>query len=93
VFKEYDVQKRYYGLGMEFGDVRNFRCESLVTEYMTRLEIKDIQGHDHCSKLKLPREKEASPTHHANRTYGGADIELAFYRIFLCLSTWKKSFR
>jgi hypothetical protein len=26
---------------MEFGDVRDFRCESHVTEYMTRLEIKD----------------------------------------------------
>jgi hypothetical protein len=29
-------------LGMEFGDVRDFRCESLVTEYMNRLAIKDI---------------------------------------------------
>jgi hypothetical protein len=37
VFKEYDAQKRYYGLGMEFGDVRDFRCEGLVT----RLAIKD----------------------------------------------------
>ena len=42
MFKEYDAQKRYYGLGMEFGDVRDFRGESLVTEYMTRLAIKDI---------------------------------------------------
>jgi hypothetical protein len=24
VFKEYDVQKRYKGLGMEFGDVLDF---------------------------------------------------------------------
>jgi hypothetical protein len=24
VFKAYDVQKRYNGLGMEFGDVRDF---------------------------------------------------------------------
>jgi hypothetical protein len=40
MFKEYDVQKRYKGLGMEFGDVRNFRCESHVTECMTRLAIK-----------------------------------------------------
>jgi hypothetical protein len=24
VFKEYNVQKRYKGLGMEFGDVRDF---------------------------------------------------------------------
>jgi hypothetical protein len=42
VFKEYNVQKRYYGLGMKFCDVRDFRCESLITEYMTRLAIKDI---------------------------------------------------
>jgi hypothetical protein len=33
--------RRCYGLGMEFGDVRDFRCESLVTECMTRLAIKD----------------------------------------------------
>jgi hypothetical protein len=26
---------------MEFGDVRDFRCESHVTEYMTRLATKD----------------------------------------------------
>jgi hypothetical protein len=41
VFKEYDVQKRYKGSGMEFDDVRDFRCESHVTECMTRLAIKD----------------------------------------------------
>jgi hypothetical protein len=41
VFKEYDVQKRYNGLGMAFGDVRDFRCESYVTECMTRLATKD----------------------------------------------------
>jgi hypothetical protein len=41
VFKEFDVQKRYNGLGMEFGDVWDFRCESHVTECMTRLAIKD----------------------------------------------------
>jgi hypothetical protein len=88
VFKEHDVQKRYYGLGMEFGDVRDFRCESLVTECMTRLAIKRyMQGHYHFSKLKLPREKDPSPTHYANSTYGGANIELALYRIFLSLST------
>jgi hypothetical protein len=40
VFKEYDVQKRYNGLGMEFDDVRDFQCESHVTECMTRLAIK-----------------------------------------------------
>ena len=28
--------------------------------------------HDHCLKLKLPREKGPSPTHRANHTYGGA---------------------
>jgi hypothetical protein len=28
-------------LGMEFGDVRDFRCESHVTECMTSLGIKD----------------------------------------------------
>jgi hypothetical protein len=41
VFKKYVVQKRYKGLGMEFGDVRDFQCESHVTERMTRLAIKD----------------------------------------------------
>jgi hypothetical protein len=41
VFKKYDVQKRYNGLGMEFGDVRDFRYEIHVTECMTRLAIKD----------------------------------------------------
>jgi hypothetical protein len=41
VFKEYDVQKRYNGLGMEFGNVRDFRCESHITEFMTRLTTKD----------------------------------------------------
>jgi hypothetical protein len=28
-------------LGMESGDVRDFRCKSHVTECMTRLAIKD----------------------------------------------------
>jgi hypothetical protein len=41
VFKEYDVQKRYKGLGMEFDDVRDIRCESHVTKCMMRLAIKD----------------------------------------------------
>jgi hypothetical protein len=41
MYKEYDVQKRYKGLGMEFSDVRDFRCESHITECMTRLAIKD----------------------------------------------------
>jgi hypothetical protein len=41
VFKECDVQKRYIGLGMEFGDVWDFQCESNVTECMTRLATKD----------------------------------------------------
>jgi hypothetical protein len=40
VFKEYDVQKRYKGLGMELGDVRDFSYESHVTECMTRLGTK-----------------------------------------------------
>ena len=60
---------------MESGDTQDFRCESLVTEYMTRLAIKDIkQGHDHCSKLELPREKSPNPIHHANNTYSGTNI-------------------
>jgi hypothetical protein len=33
--------KRCIGSGMEFGDVRDFRCESHVTECMTRLATKD----------------------------------------------------
>jgi hypothetical protein len=41
VFKEFDVQKIYNGLGMEFSDVQDIRCESHVTECMTRLAIKD----------------------------------------------------
>jgi hypothetical protein len=41
VFKEHDVQKRYNGLRMEFGDVRDLQCESHVIECMTRLAIKD----------------------------------------------------
>jgi hypothetical protein len=90
VFKEYDVQKRYYGLGMEFGDVRDFLCESRYRIHDEASNKRYIQGHDHCLKLKLPREKDPSPTHHANHTYGGADIELVLYRIFLSLSTWKK---
>jgi hypothetical protein len=77
VFKEYDVQKRYNGLGMEFYDVRDFQCESHITECMTWLSIK-AQGHDHCLKLKLPREKDPSPTHYANRTYGGVKISIGF---------------
>jgi hypothetical protein len=68
---------------MESSDVRDFRCECLITEYMTKLAIKDMrQEHDHCSKLNLPREKSASPTHYANRNYSGAGIELSLYRIF-----------
>jgi hypothetical protein len=41
VFNEYDAQKRYNCLGMEFSDVQDFQCESHVTECMTRLAIKD----------------------------------------------------
>jgi hypothetical protein len=41
VFKEYDVQKGYEGLGTEVGDVWDFRCESHITECVTRLAIKD----------------------------------------------------
>jgi hypothetical protein len=33
-------KKRYKALGMEFGDVRDFRCESHVIECMTRITIK-----------------------------------------------------
>jgi hypothetical protein len=33
--------------------------------------------------LKLLREKDPNPTHYANRTYGGEDIESALYRDFL----------
>jgi hypothetical protein len=36
-----DVQKRCIRLGMEFGDVWDFRCESHVTECMMRLAKKD----------------------------------------------------
>jgi hypothetical protein len=40
VFKECVVQKRCIGLGMEFGNVRGLRCESHITECMTRLATK-----------------------------------------------------
>jgi hypothetical protein len=33
---------------------------------------RQAQEHDHCSKLKLTREKDPSLTHRANHTYGGA---------------------
>jgi hypothetical protein len=36
------------------------------------------QGHDHRLKLKLAREKAPSPTHCANRTYGGAKNKFGF---------------
>jgi hypothetical protein len=51
-----DVQKGCIGLGMEFGDVRDFRCESHVTERMTRLATK----YKHKDMII------------ANHTYGGA---------------------
>jgi hypothetical protein len=38
--KECDVQKICIRLGMEFGDVQDFQCESHVTECMTRLAKK-----------------------------------------------------
>jgi hypothetical protein len=38
---EYGVQKRCIGLGMEFGDELDFRCEGHVAEYITRLATKD----------------------------------------------------
>jgi hypothetical protein len=33
-------------------------------------------------KLKLPREKDPSPTHYANRTYGGVKNKLGFVQDF-----------
>jgi hypothetical protein len=36
------------------------------------------QGHDYCLKLKLPREKDPSPTHCANHTYGGVKNKFGF---------------
>jgi hypothetical protein len=64
---------------MKFGDVRDFRCESHITECMTRLAIKD----KHKDMIiawneKLPREKDPNPTHYANLTYGGAKIKFSF---------------
>jgi hypothetical protein len=50
---------------------------------------RQAQGHDHCLKLKLPREKDPSPTHCANHTYGGAKLTRLCIGFFL-LSTWKK---
>jgi hypothetical protein len=41
-------------------------------------------------KLKLPREKDPSPTRRANRTYGGAKNKLGFvYDVFLTLNLEK----
>ena len=31
-------------------------------------------GHDHCSKLKLPRERNPSSTQRTSNTYGGTNI-------------------
>jgi hypothetical protein len=46
---------------------------------MMRLKIEDKhKDRDHCLKLKLPREKDPSPTHYANHTYGGAKIKFGF---------------
>jgi hypothetical protein len=39
---------------------------------------RQAQGHDHCSKLKLPREKDPIPTHRADRTSGGAKNKFGF---------------
>jgi hypothetical protein len=55
VFKACDVQKRYIGLGMEFGDVRDFQGESLVTECMTRLAIKDKHKNMIIAEIKTPK--------------------------------------
>jgi hypothetical protein len=52
------------------------------------------QEHDHCSKFKLPREKDSSPTHRANHTYGGVKkinwLCIGFF--FLTLNLEKRGF-
>jgi hypothetical protein len=64
---------------MEFGDVHDFRCESHVTEYMTRLATKDEHNNKIIARnLNLPRKKGPSLTHCANHTYGGAKNKLGF---------------
>jgi hypothetical protein len=63
VFKEYDVQKRCIGLGMEFGDVRDLRCEGTTNKHKNMIIARNENS---------PREKGPSLTHRANHTYGGA---------------------
>jgi hypothetical protein len=43
-------------------------------------------------KLKLPSEKDPSPTHRANHTYGGAKNKLALYMIFSYSQLGKRGF-
>jgi hypothetical protein len=43
-------------------------------------------------KLKLPREKDPSPTHRANHTYGGEKNKLALYMIFPYPQLGKRGF-
>jgi hypothetical protein len=45
---------------------------------LTRLEIRGKEyGHDHCSKLKLPKEINPNSTHCTSNVYGGMNL-LAF---------------
>jgi hypothetical protein len=90
VFKECDVQKRCIGLGMDFDDVRDFQCESHVTECMTRLAKKDkhkdmiIAWNENSQERRVLAQLIALIALMMERK-----ISLAFYRIFFLLSTWK----
>jgi hypothetical protein len=91
VFKECDVQKRCIGLGMEFGDVRDFRCESHVTECMTGLATSDKHKNMIIARNENSQERRVLAQLIVLITLMVEQkINLALYRIFFL--TWKKRF-
>jgi hypothetical protein len=76
---------------MEFGDVRDFRCESHVAECMKSLAIKD----KHKDMIIAPNYNFQERRILAQLIMLTAlmverKLNLALYKIFLKLSTWKK---
>jgi hypothetical protein len=78
---------------MEFGDVRDFRCESHVTAYMTRLATKDkhkdmiIARNQNSQERRILAQLIVLITLMVEQKN-----KLALYRIFFLLSTWKRRF-
>jgi hypothetical protein len=55
---------------------------------LTRLEIRGKEyRHDHCSKLKLPKEINPNPTHCTSNVCSGTNLLALGGRIYL--STWQ----